>query len=706
MTTSPTIPVDDLTDTQAAAELAELAREIAHHDQRYYQKDAPEISDADYDALRRRNDAIEARFPALVRDDSPAKRVGARPAEGFAEVAHKVPMLSLGNAFDRTDVVEFEARVRRFLNLADDDPVELVAEPKIDGLSASAHYRDGRFVLGATRGDGATGEDVTRNLATVIDLPRTLSGTFPEHVEIRGEVYMRRDDFAALNAAREADGLPLYANPRNSAAGSLRQLDSAITAKRRLHFFAYSWGEMSEEPAGTYWEFLERLQAWGFQVNPKSRPCRSVDEALALYDEVAAERATLPYEIDGIVYKVNRLDWQRRLGFVSRAPRWAIAHKFPAEQAQTILREITIQVGRTGALTPVANLEPITVGGVVVARATLHNEDEIARKDIREGDTVVIQRAGDVIPQVVSVVLDRRPEGSKPYTLPHECPVCHSLAVREEGEVVRRCTGGLICAAQLVERIRHFVSRNAFDIEGMGATHVEAFLQDGLIEGPGDIFRLHERRDVLLEREGWGEQSVAKLLDAIESRRTIGLDRFIYALGIRQIGQATAKLLARNYGSFDVWRREMTLASEERQANLDEHKKPELVGEHFAALCDIDQIGISVADDLTAFFAEPHNQAVLDDLAAALTIEDVVAPTGEGSPVAGKTVVFTGTLETMGRSEAKARAEGLGAKVSGSVSKKTDYVVIGSDAGSKAKKAAELGVTILTEQEWLNMIGG
>lgn len=698
--------VDKLTEDQAQAELAELAREIAHHDERYYQKDAPEISDAEYDRLRQRNEAIEARFPNLVREDSPARRVGARPAEGFAEVTHKVPMLSLGNAFEREDVAEFEARVRRFLNLGADEVVELVAEPKIDGLSASAHYRDGRFVLGATRGDGTTGEDVTRNLATVVDLPETLKGVVPGYLEVRGEVYMRRDDFQALNASREDAGQPLYANPRNSAAGSLRQLDATITAQRRLHYFAYAWGEISEEPDGTYWDFLQRLKGWGFTVNPKARLCNSVDEALALYDEVAAERADLPYEIDGIVYKVNRLDWQRRLGFVSRAPRWAIAHKFPAEQAQTILHEITIQVGRTGALTPVANLEPITVGGVVVGRATLHNEDEIARKDIREGDTVVIQRAGDVIPQVVSVVLDRRPEGSKPFEFPHACPVCGSLAVREEGEAVRRCTGGLICRAQLLERIRHFVSREAFDIEGLGATHVQGFLQDELIGGPADIFRLHEKRDILLEREGWGEQSVAKLLDAIEARRTIGLDRFIYALGIRQIGQATAKLLARHYGSFETWRGAMEAASTERRDNLEEKKKPELVGEQYAALCDIDQIGMSVADDLTAFFAEPHNGAVLDDLAAVLTIEDAAAPTGEGSPVAGKTVVFTGTLETMGRSEAKARAEGLGAKVSGSVSKKTDYVVVGAEAGSKAKKAAELGVTTLTEQEWLELIGG
>lgn len=698
--------VDDLTRDQAASELERLAREIAHHDKLYYQDSAPEISDADYDALRQRNDAIEARFPDLVRADSPSKRVGVGPAEGFAQVRHKVPMLSLGNAFDEEDVREFDARIRRFLGLGPDAAIETVAEPKIDGLSASLRYERGRFVQGATRGDGEVGEDVTANLRTVVDLPKTLKGRrIPDVLEVRGEVYMRRDDFARLNESRAADGLPLYANPRNSASGSLRQLDPSITAARRLHFFAYAWGEISEPPGDSYWHFLDRLKGWGFAVNPLAKLCADVDEALALHADIEGRRATLPYDIDGVVYKVNRLDWQDRLGMVSRAPRWALAHKFPAEQAETILNNIIIQVGRTGALTPVAELEPITVGGVVVSRATLHNEDEIARKDIRIGDSVIVQRAGDVIPQVVRVVTAKRPKHSKPFKFPDHCPRCGSLAVREEGEAVRRCTGGLICPAQAVERLKHFVSRHAFDIEGLGRKHIEEFWNDKLIEGPGDIFRLHRRRAELEEREGWGEQSVANLLAAIEDRRTIPLARFIYALGIRQIGEATAKLLARRYEELEAFRKAMIAAGKERAADPDEMKKPERVGEHYAELCDIDGVGISVADDLVAFFREPHNLEVLDDLGRELTVERAAALRAGSSLVAGKTVVFTGTLETMTRPEAKARAEALGAKVAGSVSKKTDYVVVGADAGSKAKKAAELGVAMLTEEEWIALTG-
>ncbi len=699
------IAVDELTAEQAAAELARLAAEIAHHDELYYRKDAPEISDADYDALRRRNEAIEARFPDLVRDDSPSRRVGAKPAEGFAEVRHAVPMLSLGNAFEKQDVHDFEARIRRFLGLGADETVELVAEPKIDGLSATVHFHAGRFVLGATRGDGTVGEDVTRNLATVVDLPQRISGA-PEKLEVRGEVYMRHSDFAALNQQREADGLPLYANPRNSASGSLRQLDPSITASRRLHFFAYSWGEISEPPGDTYWHFLERLKGWGFPVNPLARLCRSVDEALALYDEIMANRAQLDYDIDGVVYKVNRLDWQERLGFVSRAPRWAIAHKFPAEQAQTVLEDIVIQVGRTGALTPVAHLTPITVGGVVVSRATLHNEDEIARKDIRVGDTVVIQRAGDVIPQVVAVVPEKRPKDSKPYAFPKVCPCeLKTPTHREPGEAVTRCTGELACPFQQLNRLKHFVSRQAFDIEGLGSKHVEAFRDAGLVETPGDIFRLKDKADTLLDWEGWGEQSVANLLAAIEDRRAIGFDRFIYALGIRQVGEATARLLARRYDTLEAWRDAMEQAAEERNANPDEMKKPELVGEAFAALCAIDGVGFAMADDLVAFFTEPHNIKKLDDLAGELTIRPLEKAASD-SPVAGKTVVFTGSLEAMTRQEAKARAESLGAKVSGSVSAKTDIVVAGPGAGSKLKKAADLGVEVMTEEEWLALIGG
>ncbi len=700
------IAVGDLTSGQAEAELARLAGEIAHHDELYYRQEAPAISDADYDALRTRNEAIEARFPDLVRDDSPSLRVGVKPADGFAEVRHSVPMLSLGNAFAKEDVHEFVARIRRFLNLGADDPVELVAEPKIDGLSATAHYDKGRFVLGATRGDGTTGEDITRNLATVVDMPGRLKGSgVPDRIEVRGEVYMKHSDFAALNEQREKDGLALYANPRNSASGSLRQLDPSITASRRLHFFAYSWGEISEPPADTHWHYLDCLKGWGFTVNPFAKLCRDVDEALALYDEIMENRARLDYDIDGVVYKVNRLDWQDRLGFVSRAPRWAIAHKFPAEQAQTLLEEIAIQVGRTGALTPVAHLTPITVGGVVVSRATLHNEDEIKRKDIRVGDTVVIQRAGDVIPQVVSVVEAKRPKDSEPYTFPTVCPCpLATPAHREPGEAVTRCTGELACPFQQVNRLKHFVSRQAFDIEGLGAKHVEAFRDAGLVETPGDIFRLKDRRDTLLEWEGWGEQSVANLLDAIEERRTIGFDRFIYALGIRQVGEATARLLARRYEDLETWRSAMEQAARERAEHPDEMKKPEAVGEAFAALCDIDGVGISMADDLVAFFTEAHNIEVLDDLAGQLTIRPLEKAASD-SPVAGKTIVFTGTLERMTRQEAKARAESLGAKVSGSVSAKTDIVVAGPGAGSKLKKAEELGVEVMSEDDWLKLVG-
>ncbi len=687
--------VETLSPDQAIQELERLAKEIARHDRLYYQQDAPEISDADYDALRARNAAIEARFPELVRPDSPSRRVGAAPAPGFAKVRHAVPMLSLSNAFDAEDIQEFHARIRRFLNLGE-DPVELVAEPKIDGLSISLRYEKGRFVQGATRGDGTEGEDVTRNLRTLKDLPNSLAGEAPEVIEVRGEVYIARPNFLKLNRDQEAAGGKIFANPRNAAAGSLRQLDPRITAGRPLALFAYAVGEVRGKLASSHWEFLARLRHWGFPTNPLARLCASVEEVLAFYDEILAQRADLPYDIDGIVYKVNRFDWQERLGFVSRAPRWAIAHKFPAEQAQTRLERIAIQVGRTGALTPVAELAPVTVGGVVVSRATLHNEDEIARKDIREGDLVVVQRAGDVIPQVVAVVKEPGRRRKPPYAFPEVCPECGSAAVREPGEAVRRCTGGLICPAQAVERLRHFVSRDAFDIEGLGDKHIRAFFADGLLTSPADLFRLRDKdaaaETKLQDREGWGPTSARKLFDAIHSRRRIALDRLIYALGIRQVGQATAKLLARNYGTFEAWRAAMTAAHDEESGA-------------YADLINIDQIGPSVAADIAAFFAEPHNQAILDELADLLEIEAAAAPASADSPVAGKTVVFTGTLEAMSRGEAKARAEALGAKVAGSVSKKTDYVVVGADAGSKARKAAELGVTTLDEQEWLALIG-
>ncbi len=694
MSTLARTPVDKLSRDQAAEELARLAAEIARHDALYHQQDAPEISDAEYDALRRRNDLIEARFPKLKRADSPNSRVGAAPAPGFAKVTHAKPMLSLDNAFDEADVREFVARIRRFLNLKPEEPIEIVAEPKIDGLSASLRYERGRFVQGATRGDGVVGEDITQNLWTLDDVPKTLAGRdIPAVVEIRGEVYMRRAEFAELNARREAEDEPVFANPRNAAAGSVRQLDSAVTASRPLRFFAYAWGEIDGPAGDSHWHFLERLKRWGFAVNPEAKLCKSIDQALALYGRIAEARAELPYDIDGVVYKVNRLDWQERLGFVSRAPRWAIAHKFAAERAVTLLKDITVQVGRTGVLTPVAELEPITVGGVVVARATLHNEDEIARKDIRVGDHVVVQRAGDVIPQVVEVVLAKRPrKGSKPFEFPHECPACGSLAIREPGEVAWRCTGGLVCPAQAVERLKHFVSRNAFDIEGLGEKHIVAFWTDKLIEQPGDIFRLHTHRQAIAERDGWGEQSAGKLVDAIEARRRVRLDRFIYALGIRQVGESTAKLLARNYGSYRAWRDAMLEAQDEASAAYQD-------------LDNIDGIGPSVAADILGFFAEVHNLKVLDDLDKELTIEDMPAPAAGGSPISGKTVVFTGTLENMTRGEAKATAESLGAKVAGSVSKKTDIVVVGADAGSKAKKAAELGVATMSEAEFLKLLG-
>ncbi|WP_299437186.1 NAD-dependent DNA ligase LigA [uncultured Rhodospira sp.] len=688
---------DDLTPMEATAELARLAEEIARHDALYHQQAAPEISDAAYDALVRRNAAIEARFPDLVRDDSPSRRVGAAPAPGFGKVAHRVPMLSLGNVFERAEVAEFAAGIRRFLKLADDEPLALVAEPKIDGLSVSLRYEDGRLVQAATRGDGTEGEDITANIRTLDDVPdRLATDEPPPVVEIRGEVYMTRDDFLAFRERQvEAGEKKPPANPRNAAAGSLRQKNPEVTATRPLRLFAYSWGEVRGLEVASHHDFLDRLRAWGLPVNPETRLCEDVEAALAAYDDLAARRADLPYDIDGVVYKVDRVDWQKRLGFVSRAPRWATAHKFPAEQARTVLRSIEVQVGRTGALTPVARLDPVTVGGVVVARATLHNEDEIRRKDIRAGDTVIIQRAGDVIPQVVSVVLEARPDDAAPFAFPDHCPVCGSEAPRPEGEAVRRCSGGLICPAQAVERLKHFVSRNAFDIEGLGSKAVEAFFQDGLIQGPGDIFRLEETAaDRIKAREGWGETSARNLFRSINDRRVISLDRFIYALGIRQVGQATARLLAGHYGSLEALRAAM---AEAQDPDSDAYK----------ALVNINDVGTSVARDILAFFHEDHNQTVLDDLAAQLDVRPFErAETAGDSPLAGKTVVFTGTLETLSRAEAKARAQTLGAKVTGSVSAKTDYVVVGADAGGKAAKARDLGVTTLSEAEFLEMSGG
>ncbi len=681
-----------MTEAEAAEALATLAAEIARHDQAYHEHDAPLISDADYDALRQRNAAIEAEFPHLVRPDSPSHRVGAMPSAGFAKVRHRVPMLSLDNAFAPADFTEFCARIRRFLHLPEDARLAFVAEPKIDGLSINLLYENGALVRGATRGDGTEGEDVTANLRTVRTVPARLHGPFPALIEIRGEVFMTKADFLALNAAQAAARQKLFANPRNAAAGSLRQLDPAITATRPLSLFAYALGDVQGSIPGTHSAYLEQLRAWGFQVNPLSRLLAGEAEAAAFQEETALARAGLGYDIDGVVYKLDDLALQRRLGFIGRAPRWAIAWKFPAEQAVTVLEDIRIQVGRTGALTPVAWLAPVNVGGVLVTRATLHNEDEIARKDVRVGDTVVLQRAGDVIPQIVGVMPDHRPDGAAPFVPPETCPACGSLAARAAGEVVRRCTGGLVCPAQTVERLIHFVSRGAFDIEGLGEKTIQEFHGLGWLHGPADIFRLEQHRAELLTREGWKEKSVSNLMQSIEGRRTVPLDRFIYALGIRRVGETNAKLLARHYASYAAWRAQMlaatTVGSDER-----------------SALGSILGVGKALADELAAFFVEPRNLTALDELAALLTIQDAKPAAGADGALSGKNLVFTGTLETMSRPEAKARAEALGARVTDSVSKRTDLLILGADAGSKARKAAELGVPTATEAEWREMAG-
>ncbi|QQG36060.1 MAG: NAD-dependent DNA ligase LigA [Micavibrio aeruginosavorus] len=675
---------------------AELVKKIRHHDELYYQKDEPEISDAEYDRLRQELEALEASHPELVTKDSPTQTVGVSVSSGFKKVRHAVPMLSLSNAFEDQDARDFFERITKFLSLPSDAMIEVAAEPKIDGLSCSLRYEKGRLAMAATRGDGAEGEDITQNARTIADVPPVLKGAPPDVLEVRGEIYMRREDFRRLNERQASADKPLFANPRNAAAGSVRQLDARITAERPLRFFGYALGEVSEDIASTQWGIRAALKSYGFAEAEPAKLCKSVDDILAYYREIEAQRPDLPYEIDGVVYKINRIDWQERLGFVSRAPRWAIAHKFPAEKAVTVVNGIDIQVGRTGALTPVARLEPISVGGVVVSNATLHNADEIERKDIRVGDHVVIQRAGDVIPQVVEVLLDKRKGNPPKYQFPDHCPVCGSLAVREGGEVIVRCTGGLICDAQAVERLKHFVSRLAFDIEGLGDKIIQEFWSEKIVRTPGDIFRLDNINaglDIpLQERDGWGEKSVANLFQAIEARRTIGFERFIYALGIRQVGEATARKLAGSYKDLPEMRRAMAQAlladSEARQD-----------------LLNIEDIGPSVAEDIVAFFNEPHNRDILDDLQSLLTIVPYNLPQAFDSAVAGKTVVFTGTLSLMGRNEAKARAEQLGAKVASAVSRKTDYVIAGEDAGSKLAKARELGVTVLSEQEWLALIG-
>jgi DNA ligase (NAD+) len=696
---------ESLSEAEATAELTALADELAAHDVRYFQDEAPTISDGDYDALKRRNAEIEARFPHLVRENSPSRKVGAARASSFAPVEHGVPMLSLDNAFSDDDAREFDARVRRFLRLGE-DPVAYTAEPKIDGLSASLRYERGVLVQGATRGDGRVGEDVTANLKTVGDIPHRLAGKgWPDLIEVRGEVYFGHDDFAALNAAAEAAGQRTYVNPRNAASGSLRQIDPSITAQRGLHFFAYAWGLLGAPFAETQWEALTAFGRWGFKVTPQARQVSGVDGLLEAYAEMERLRPHLGFDIDGVVYKVDRLDWQQRLGFVSRSPRWAVARKFPAEQARTILNAIDLQVGRTGAVTPVARLTPVTVGGVVVENATLHNADEIARKDIRVGDTIIIQRAGDVIPQIVGVVPQERPADAMPFEFPTHCPcpLATPLARDVQGKdaegnpihgVIRRCTGEFACPFQRIEHLIHFCSRRAFDIEGLGIKQLQAFFDEKLIQEPADIFRLATNGVALAGlrvRDGYGETSIRNLVAAIEARRTIPLDRFILALGVRHIGETTAVGMARAYGSSAAF-----LEAMDKVASGD--------AEAIAELDAIDQIGEAVIEAAAAYFGEDHNRRIVKELTDQLTIEDAERPKTD-TAVAGKTIVFTGSLERLTRDEAKAQAESLGAKVASSVSKKTDIVVAGPGAGSKLKTAAELGLQVLTEDEWLALIG-
>ena len=692
------VAVESLTEQEAERELAALARQIAALDEAYYRNDAPLLTDADYDALKRRNEQIEARFPHLVRPDSPSLRVGAAVSDDFAKVKHTVPMLSLANIFTLEDIDAFVDRLRRFLGLSEKEPFAFTAEPKLDGLSFSALYVNGKFVRGATRGDGAVGEDITANLKMIGDLPLTLkpadlfAADIPERLEIRGEVIMNKADFFALNEKQAAEGKKTFANPRNAAAGSLRQLNPEITKRRRLSLFGYTYGEVSAVTWKTHWEYLQKIKSWGFPVNPENKICRSTADLAAFFKDLGDRRPFLPYDIDGAVYKVDRLDYQERLGFVSRAPRWAIAHKFPAERATTRLNAIRIQVGRTGALTPVADLEPVNVGGVLVSHATLHNEDEIKRKDVRVGDTVIVQRAGDVIPQIVGVVPEKRPVGSVPFVFPDKCPVCGSSVVREEGEAVQRCSGGLVCPAQMVESLKHFASRDALDIEGLGDKNVESFFDKKWLTRPSDIFTLEERvGDDLKRLEGWGEKSAEKLFDAVSRvRRSVSTDKFLFALGIPQVGQATARLLAAHYHDMPTLLTAVAAAKDED-------------GEAYAELTAIDSIGAVVARELTEFFNEPANAAEVARLMALITLQPYESSVVQ-TPLTGKTVVFTGSLEHMTRNEAKAKALAAGAKVSGSVSKKTDFVVLGADAGSKADKAAELGVTVLTESAFIDLL--
>jgi DNA ligase (NAD+) len=702
-------PVDLLTPTQAAAEHARLTQEIAEHDRRYYQLDRPSISDADYDALRKRYNAIEGRFPDLRTLESLSLKVGAAPARGFSKVRHSVPMLSLDNAFSEDDVRDFVGRIRRFLKLSGDEPIAFSAEPKIDGLSMSLRYENGALVTAATRGDGAEGEDVTANIRTIKQVPQQLKGKHvPLVCEVRGEVFMTKADFLALNERQKEAGGQIFANPRNSAAGSLRQKDPSVTASRPLGFFAYAWGEMSEMPEDTQTGMIKFFERCGFTTNPLTKLVRSVEELTAFHRQIETQRSHLDYDIDGVVYKIDRIDWQERLGFVSRTPRWAIAHKFPAERATTVLRDIELQVGRTGALTPVGKLEPVGVGGVIVQNVTLHNEDYIHGigakgerlrdgRDIRIGDTVIVQRAGDVIPQIVDVLIGKRPKGAKEYHFPKKCPCpLHTDIVREEtatGEegARARCTGEFACPYQKIQHLMLFVSRRAFDIDGLGEKQIEFFFEQGWVKEPADIFTLERKhRKELLEQEGYGETSVKNLFDAIDARREIGLERFIYALGIRQVGETTALQLARAYHSWDAFHDaclKVAKGDEETSADMDA----------------IDQIGDTVIEAVRSYFGESHNKGIVERLTKQVTIIDAEKPKRD-SMVAGKTVVFTGSLEKMTRDEAKAMAERLGAKAAGSVSKKTDYLVAGPGAGSKLAEAKKLGVPVLTEDEWLRMV--
>jgi DNA ligase (NAD+) len=699
----------DLTEPQAKTELKRLAAEIAANDKRYYQQDKPTITDAAYDALRQRNATIEARFPNLVRADTPSGRLGAAPSGKFKKVRHAVPMLSLDNAFADEDVVDFVARIRKFLKFSDDEKIAFSAEPKIDGLSMSLRYEDGNLVTAATRGDGSEGEDVTANIRTLHGVPKRLKGrSIPKIAEVRGEVYMTKAAFLKLNERQKEAGETIFANPRNSAAGSLRQKDPSVTASRPLGFFAYAWGEMSEMPTETQSGMIKWFESCGFTTNPLTKICHSVEELLAFHRDVGQRRSHLDYDIDGVVYKVDRIEWQERLGFVSRTPRWAIAHKFPSERAVTVLKDIEIQVGRTGALTPVGKLEPVGVGGVIVQNVTLHNEDYIRGiggdgeqlrdgRDIRIGDTVIVQRAGDVIPQVVDVVIDKRPKDAKPYHFPEKCPCpLHTDIVREEtatGEegARARCTGEFACPYQKIEHLKLFASRRAFDIEGLGEKQIELFFEKGWVKEPADIFTLEKKhRSELLEEDGYGETSVRNLCAAIEQRRDITLDRFIYALGIRQVGETTALALARGYGSWKAF----------HDACLKVAKGDE---ETIAEMDGLDQIGDTVIESIKDYFGEKHNRDIVERLTKEVKIIDAEKPKAD-SPIAGKTVVFTGTLDKMTREEAKATAERLGAKAAGSVSKKTDYVVAGPGAGAKLAEATKFGVKVLTEDEWLKLI--